>query len=115
MTDEQVTFLRIEHYSGHPEVTKAADLLVQELATSKEFLKDRSAWTSAARKLVASMWIRKDDSFRFGTKNDYYSRGKRKQVWMTPKTLKLFRVALKLEWIVKTKAEIRFIRLFTIY
>ena len=40
-------------------------------------------------------------------KNDYYSRGKRKQVWMTPKTLKLFRVALKLEWIVKTKAEIR--------
>ena len=107
MTDEKITFLRIEHYSSHPEVAKAADLLVQELATSKEFLKDRSAWTSAARKLVASMWIRKDDSFRFGTKNDYYSRGKRKQVWMTPKTLKLFRVALKLEWIVKTKAEIR--------
>ena len=76
MTDEKITFLRIEHYSSHPEVAKAADLLVQELATSKEFLKDRSAWTSAARKLVASMWIRKDDSFRFGTKNDYYSRGK---------------------------------------
>ena len=104
---QDISFLRIEHYSSHPEVAKAADLLIQELATSKEFLKDRSAWTSAARKLVASMWIRKDDSFRFGTKNDYYSRGKRKQVWMTPKTLKLFRVALKLEWIVKTKAEIR--------
>lgn len=107
MTDELVTFLRIEHYSGHPEVARAADLLVTELETSKEFLKDRSAWTGAARKLIASLWIREDDSFRFGTKNDYYSRGKRKQVWMTPKTLKLFRVALKLEWVVKTKAEIR--------
>ena len=104
-----VTYLKIEHYSGHSEVIKAAEVLLEQhkQEEKKERLNNLQSWTGAARKLIASLWIREDDFFRFGTKNDYYSRGKRKQVWMTTKTLKLFRVALKLGWIVKTKAEIR--------
>lgn len=104
-----VTYLKIEHYSGHAEVIKAAEVLLEQHKheEKKERLNNLPSWTGAARKLIASLWIREDDLFRFGTKNDYYSRGKRKQVWMTTKTLKLFRVALKLGWIVKIKAEIR--------
>ena len=64
------TYLRIEHYSGHPEVRAAADILVDHVASGKRFLKDRSGWTKAARKLVASLWMREGDMFRFGTKKD---------------------------------------------
>lgn len=95
------TYLRIEHYSGHPEVRAAADILVDHVASGKSFLKDRRGWTSAARKLVASLWMREGDMFRFGTKKDYFSAGKRQQVWLTKKTLFLFNAMVELEWVVK--------------
>lgn len=95
------TYLRIEHYSGHTEVKAAADILVDHVASGKSFLKDRRGWTSAARKLVASLWMREGDMFRFGTKKDYFSAGSRKQVWLTPKTLQLFKAMLDLGWVSK--------------
>ena len=39
--------------------------------------------------------------FRFGTKKDYFSAGSRKQVWLTPKTLQLFKAMLDLGWVSK--------------
>ena len=96
------TYLRIEHYSFHPEVRAAADILVDHIASGKSFLKDRPGWTSAARKLVASLWMREGDMFRFGTKKDYFSAGSRKQVWLTPRTLQLFKAMLDLGWVSKT-------------
>lgn len=95
------TYLRIEHYSGHPEVKAAADILVEHIASGKSFIKDKPGWTSAARKLVASLWMREGDMFRFGTKKDYFSAGKRQQVWLTKKTLFLFNAMVELEWVVK--------------
>ena len=35
---------------------------------------------------MASLWIRQDDSFRFGTETDYYSRGQREQIQMTDRS-----------------------------
>ena len=95
------TYLRIEHYSGHPEVRDAADILVDHLASGKSFLKDKPGWTKAARKLVASLWMREGDMFRFGTNKNYFSAGKRQQVWLTKKTLALFNAMVELEWVVK--------------
>ncbi|MDA8815554.1 hypothetical protein N9N48_07815 [Luminiphilus sp.] len=95
------TYLRIEHYSGHPEVRAAADILVTHIASGKSFLKDRPGWTKAARKLIASLWMREGDMFRFGTNKNYFSAGKRQQVWLTKKTLFLFNAMVELEWVVK--------------
>ena len=92
--------IRIEHYSGHPEVKAAADILVDHVASGKSFLKDRPGWIKA-RKLVASLWMREGDMFRFGTKKDYFSAGSRKQVWLTQKTLQLFKAMLDLGWVSK--------------
>lgn len=107
MDFKDVTYLRIEHYSNHPEVKAAADILVEKYAETKQFIKARPKWVSSARKLIASLWVRDEDLFRFGTKNDYFSGVNRKQVWMTPKTLELFKLIVALGWIVKVKAEIR--------
>lgn len=106
MSDKTVTFLSIEHYSGHPEVKAAAELLVDKYAESLQFIKTRQQWIMAARKLIASLWMREGDLFRFSTKKDYFSTGSRKQVWMTPKTLKLFKTMLELEWVVKVQSAI---------
>lgn len=95
------TYLRIEHYSGHPEVKAAAEILVDHIASGKSFLKDRPGWIKAARKLVASLWMREGDMFRFGTNKNYFSAGKRQQVWLTKKTLSLFNAIVELEWVVK--------------
>lgn len=95
------TYLRIEHYSGHPEVRAAAEILIDHVASGKSHLRDRRSWTSASRKLVASLWMREGDMFRFGTKKDYFSAGKRQQVWLTKKTLFLFNAMVELEWVVK--------------
>jgi len=107
MNLKDTTFLRIEHYSGHPEVKAAADVLVNKYAEEMDFIQGRRKWISAARKLIASLWIRDDDLFRFGTKKDYFSKGKRKQAWMTSKTLKLFKTMEALGWLVKVQSEIR--------
>ena len=95
------TYLRIEHYSGHPEVKAAAEILVDHVASGKRFLKDRPGWIKAARKLIASLWMREGDMFRFGTNKNYFSAGKRQQVWLTKKTLALFNAMVELEWVVK--------------
>jgi hypothetical protein len=95
------TYLRIEHFSGHPEVRAAAQILIDHVASGKSYLKDRPGWTKAARKLVASLWMRERDMFRFGTKKDYFSASSRKQVWLTPKTLQLFKAMLDLGWVSK--------------
>ena len=103
MHPKDFTYLRIEHYSGHPEVRAAADILVEHIASGKSFLKDKSGWTRAARKLVASVWMREGDMFRFGTNKNYFSAGKRQQVWLTKKTLFLFNAMVELEWVVKAR------------
>ena len=107
MDFKDVTYLRIEHYSNHPEVKAAADILVEKYSETKQFVKARPKWDSSARKLIASLWVRDEDLFRFSTKKDYFSGVNRKQVWLTPKTLKLFKLMLSLGWIVKVKSEIR--------
>ena len=98
---KDITYLRIEHYSGHTEVRAAADILVDHVASGKSFLKDRPGWIKAARKLIASLWMRDGDMFRFGTNKNYFSAGKRQQVWLTKKTLFLFNAMVELEWVVK--------------
>jgi hypothetical protein len=107
MDFKDVTYLRIEHYSNHLEVKAAADILVEKYAETKQFIKARPKWVLSARKLIASLWVRNEDLFRFSTKKDYFSGVNRKQVWLTPKTLKLFKLMLSLGWIVKVKSEIR--------
>ena len=93
MDFKDVTYLRIEHYSNHPEVKAAADILVEKYAETKQFVKSRPKWVSSARKLIASLWVRDEDLFRFSTKKDYFSGTNRKQIWLTPKT-KLFKLML---------------------
>ena len=102
---DNFTYLRIEHYAGYAEVIKAAEALLEQYKrdTNKKRLNDLSSWTSSARKLIASLWIREDDCFRFGTKNEYFNSRNRKQVWLTSKTLKLFKTARKQGWIVETQ------------
>ena len=41
MDFKDVTYLRIEHYSNHPEVKAAADILVEKYAETKQFVKSR--------------------------------------------------------------------------
>jgi hypothetical protein len=107
VAEDQYTFLKIELYSGHPEVVAAAEVLVAYIASKKKFLKDRNGWIRAARKLIASLWMRDRDMFRFSTKKDYFSAGSRKQVWLTPKTLHLFKAMKELKWVNKAIEAVR--------
>ena len=93
-----VTYLQIESYSNHPEVAKAARILVDSYFAGKHLKRDEAKLFRDAKKLVASLWIRNTDMFRFTTKKDSFTAGKRKQVWMTNRTLKLFKVAEGLGW-----------------
>ena len=74
--DNSITYLRIEHYSGHPEVAKAAEHLVEAIAETKQFLKGRDNWLRDSKKLIASLWVRSDDQLRFSTKKDFPVFGK---------------------------------------
>ena len=38
MSLKDTTFLRVEHYSGHPEVKAAADVLVNKYAEEMDFI-----------------------------------------------------------------------------
>lgn len=49
MDFKDVTYLRIEHYSNHPEVKAAANILVAKYAETKQFVKSRPKWVSSAR------------------------------------------------------------------
>ena len=104
--DNSITYLKIEHYSGHPEVAKASEQLVEAIADNKQFLKGRDNWLRDSKKLIASLWMRSDDQFRFSTKKDYFAGKNRKQVWMTPKVLELFKMMETLGWIKKTMGAI---------
>ena len=107
VADIEIAFLKIELYSGHPEVVAAAEVLVAHIASQKDFLKDRNGWSRAARKLIASLWMREGDLLRFSTKKDYFSAGSRKQVWLTPKTLQLFKAMVELKWVNKVMEPVR--------
>lgn len=95
---DNTTYLKIEHYSDHPEVVAAAQLLTTAYFTGKQRKKDEAKMLRDAKKLVASLWIRDKDMFRFTTKTEAFSGGKSRQVWMTNRTLKLFKTAEALGW-----------------
>lgn len=85
-----ITNLRIEAYSDHPEVYAVAEWLVNDYMASQQRIRDREQYLRTARKLIASIWNREGDLFKFTTKASYFSPKTRKQVWMTRKTLTLF-------------------------
>ena len=89
MNNTETTFLRIEHYSDHPEVLHAAQLLVSRLKDQRT-IREEAKYIAAAKKLIASIYIRDELLFRMSTKKEYCSTTKRNQVWLTQKTLTLF-------------------------
>jgi hypothetical protein len=99
MTDE-IHFLKIESYSDHPEVVRAAELLVQSLMEARKRKRNEKLYLRDAKKLIASLWCKgEDDLFRFTTKTTYFSSSNRKQVWLTSRTLKLFNQMRELGWV----------------
>jgi hypothetical protein len=94
----EVVFLSIKAYSEHPEVYAAADLLVKEFSKTRQRLKNKDKLPRDAKKLIASIWMH-DGLFRFTTKAEHFSKGKRKQVWMTNRSLDLFNCMRELKWI----------------
>ena len=87
---KDVSYLRIEVYSDHPEVIEMADQIVDSYVATQT-RKHPDKYHYPARKLIASLWLRDKDLFRFGTKTSYFGTKKRKQVWMTQPVLKLFK------------------------
>ena len=98
MNNTETTFLRIEHYSDSPEVKHAAQLLVSRLKDQRT-IRGEAKYVAAAKKLIASIYIRDELLFRMSTKKEYYSTKNRKQVWLTQKTLTLFNVMRELEMV----------------
>lgn len=94
------TYLKIEHYSGHPEVLRAAQILLEKYYADSIRRNNESQMLRDAKKLIASLWVRDADMFRFTTKTQYFNGKGRKQVWMTNRTLKLFNKMLVLDWVV---------------
>ena len=86
---KDVSYLRIEVYSNHPEVKLMADQVIDSYLADKT-RKSPDKYRYPARKLIASLWLRDSDMFRFGTKTKYFGKDKRKQVWMTQPVLTLF-------------------------
>ena len=86
----EVMFLHIQHYSNHPNVALAAQVLPEELQKDGKTIRGHKGYFSAAKKLIASIYMHEGDLFRFSTKRGYLTGSKRKQVWLTPKTLTLF-------------------------
>jgi len=86
---KDVSYLRIEVYSNHPEVKLMADQVIDSYLADKT-RKSPDKYRYPARKLIASLWLRDSDMFRFGTKTKYFGNNKRKQVWMTQPVLTLF-------------------------
>jgi len=96
----EVRFLQIEHYSNHPEVVSAATVLVESYMATRQRRRNEEAYIRDAKKLIASLWMRGDsDLFRFTTKEEFYSAGKRKQVWMTPRVRTLFNEMRRIGWV----------------
>jgi hypothetical protein len=59
-----VSFLEIQSYSEHPEVNRAADLLVQKFIETRQQVRNLRKYPRDAKKLVASIWLHKN-LFRF--------------------------------------------------
>jgi hypothetical protein len=99
----EVTYLKIVSYSDHPDVTSAAEELVESFFANKSRRKDVEDYLRTAKKLIASLWYRgpNTDLFRFTTKDLYFSESGRTHPWMTKKVLKLFNQMRKIEpcWI----------------
>ncbi|MEO0048645.1 MAG: hypothetical protein RLZZ410_1604 [Pseudomonadota bacterium] len=94
----EAEFLSIKAYSDHPEVYKSAEILVAEFSKTRSQVRNKEKYLRDAKKLIASIWLHQGQ-FRFTTKDIYFSKGKRKQVWMTNRTLDLFNCAKDLGWI----------------
>ena len=105
-TWNDVEFLQIRAYSEHPEVKKAASLLVEAYFTDAIRRKDEPLLMRDAKKLVASLWLHPSDMFRFTTKTEYFTEKKRKQVWLTPRVLKLFKLMRDMGWVNEAVAAI---------
>jgi len=90
MSFYNVTNLSIRAYSEHPEIYHFAEWLVDDYLSTKKRVRGRQQYILTARKLIASIWLREGDLFKFTTKADYFTPKFRKQVWMTSKVLKLF-------------------------
>jgi hypothetical protein len=86
---KDVSYLRIEVYSDHPEVKLMAEQVIDSYLADKT-RKNPDKYRYPARKLIASLWLRNSDMFRFGTKTRYFGEEKRKQVWLTQPVLTLF-------------------------
>jgi hypothetical protein len=95
----ETRWLSIECYSEHPEVVKVAEMLVDKYLQDKQRVRNRAAYFRDAKKLIASIWVNDSDLFRFTTKTLYFSKSGRKQVWLTNRTLKLFKAMLELDWV----------------
>lgn len=91
-------FLQIRGYSDHPEVYAAADLLCKEFSKTRLQVRHKEKYPRDAKKLIASIWMH-EGLFRFTTKAEHFSKGKRKQVWMTNRTLDLFNCMRELCWV----------------
>jgi hypothetical protein len=98
-TWNDVEFLQIRAYSEHLEVKKAASLLVETYFADAIRRKDEPLLMRDAKKLVASLWLHPSDMFRFTTKTEYFTEKKRKQVWLTPRVLKLFKLMNQIGWV----------------
>jgi hypothetical protein len=101
----EAEFLSIKAYSEHPEVYKAAEILVEEFSKTRSQIRNKDKYPRDAKKLIASIWLHQGQ-FRFTTKDTYFSKGKRKQVWMTNRTLELFNCARELGWVEVVKVAI---------
>ncbi len=101
----EAEFLSIKAYSEHPEVYKAAEILVEEFSKTRSQVRKKEKYPRDAKKLIASIWLHQGQ-FRFTTKDTYFSKGKRKQVWMTNRTLELFNCARELGWVEVVKGAI---------
>jgi hypothetical protein len=95
---KDVTFLSIQSYSEHPEVYAAAELLFDNFRINKKQVRNPKKYPRDARKLIASLWLH-DGLFKFTTKNCHFSKGKRKQVWLTNRVLDLFKCAINIGWV----------------
>lgn len=97
-TFADVSNLKIEAYSDHPEVYAVADWLVDSFMQGMMRVRDEDKYRFTARKLIASLWLRDGDMFKFTTRAANFGTG-RKQVWMSKKVLKLFQHLVKTEMV----------------
>ncbi len=106
MNTWNVDFLQIRAYSEHPEVKKAASILVEAYFADAIRRKDESLLMRDAKKLIASLWLHPSEMFRFTAKTQYFTEKHRKQVWLTPRVLKLFMLMRDMGWVNEAVAAI---------